>query len=285
MGKNNISRLIFLLSSFVCSQSLAQELNYWGGVPGRVDYELAVLRAALAETHTRGPVHINLIKRSLGSMRGRQEVARGALVNVYASGYRMDDLVSSGQLIPLPVPLLQGLLGYRQLLVKRDNLQAFRSIDTLAELRQIIIGQGTDWPDIPVYRHNQVPVDDSGRYGVLPGMLARGRFDALALAIVEAEPILHNSDLSQALAVLPNLIVYYPQPLVFYVSGQAPELADRLREGMTALVRSGKLEQLFQQHYADTLERLRSGTHTVIVLAHPQPTTTLGLDKPAFLTP
>lgn len=285
MTKNNICGLIFLLLIVTCVQARATELNYWGGVPGRVDYELAVLQAALAETQAEQSVNIHLVKRALGSLRGRKEVARGELVNVYASGYRKDDLVTSGQLIPLPVPLLQGLLGYRQLLIKRDRLDSYKHIDSLAALRQLTIGQGTNWPDIDIYKYHQVPVDDSGRFGVLPGMLARGRFDALALAIVEAEPILANSGLSQALMVLPDLLVYYPQPLIFYVSGQFPELAQRLQVGLDALVSSGKLELLFQQHYADTLAGLREGNYNVIVLTHPYPTTTLGLDKPVFLSP
>lgn len=262
---------------------MALELNYWGGVPGRVDYELAVLRAALEESQSSDVVQVNLVKRSLGSLRGRQEVARGELVNVYASGYRVDELVSGGQLIALPVPVLNGLLGYRQLLIKRDNFDNYKRITTLAQLQQLTIGQGSGWLDVQVYEFNQVPVDDSGRYGVLLGMLARGRFDALALAIIEAEPVLAGSGFSQALVVLPNLVVYYPQPLIFYVSGNAPQLAKKLQAGMALLQSSGKLEELFQQHFASTLARLRKGTHKVIVLEHPQSELTLGLDKPLFM--
>ncbi|WP_020208419.1 transporter substrate-binding domain-containing protein [Gilvimarinus chinensis] len=263
--------------------AMALELNYWGGVPGRVDYELAVLRAALEESQSSDVVQVNLVKRSLGSLRGRQEVARGELVNVYASGYRVDELVSGGQLIALPVPVLNGLLGYRQLLIKRDNFDNYKRITTLAQLQQLTIGQGSGWLDVQVYEFNQVPVDDSGRYGVLLGMLARGRFDALALAIIEAEPVLAGSGFSQALVVLPNLVVYYPQPLIFYVSGNAPQLAKKLQAGMALLQSSGKLEELFQQHFASTLARLRKGTHKVIVLEHPQSELTLGLDKPLFM--
>ncbi len=276
-------RLIFLLSMSISLNAMALELNYWGGVPGRVDYELAVLRAALEESQSSDVVQVNLVKRSLGSLRGRQEVARGELVNVYASGYRVDELVSGGQLIALPVPVLNGLLGYRQLLIKRDNFDNYKRITTLAQLQQLTIGQGSGWLDVQVYEFNQVPVDDSGRYGVLLGMLARGRFDALALAIIEAEPVLAGSGFSQALVVLPNLVVYYPQPLIFYVSGNAPQLAKKLQAGMALLQSSGKLEELFQQHFASTLARLRKGTHKVIVLEHPQSELTLGLDKPLFM--
>lgn len=288
MHKNNTYRRRLLLLA-LCLSSVAMSVaddtlhvRYWGGIPGRVDYELEVLRAALSAGGDK-PFEIVLISESLGSLRGRQEVVRAEVVNAYASGYRVDDLLESGQLLAIKQPLLQGLLGYRLLIARAAELARFEQVTELAYLRRFILGQGTAWYDNDIYRYNGIEVNDNGRFPLLPGMLAHGRFDALALGIMEAEPVLRSSEYGSQLAIVPDLLLYYPHPLVFHVSAKAPELAYRLGRGMQIIRDNGTLDALFQQYFGEIIARLQSGSARLIVLDHPHKNATLGLSAPAFV--
>lgn len=274
-------RIFWFLSLVFCLHGQAattdnrdgmMEVNYWGGKSGRMAYELDVLRAALDATADHYPVYKLTIDPSpLGALRGREMVAKGESLNLYVSGLRHDALTAKGRILMVPTPTMKGLLGYRSLIIRKGDYEKFRHIKSLAQLRKLIIGQGSNWEDAATLRHNKLRIDDSGRYENLLNMLNHHRFDAVLLGAVEAPAVLAESPLRDRLMILPEAIVYYPHAMIFQVSGKAPQLAERLRTGMRILEENGTISALMEHHFGDTLSQLRGHQPHVIVLEHPTP--------------
>lgn len=266
-------------------QEEVMAVNYWGGKSGRMAYELDVLRAAMERTADDYPVYKMTIDPSpLGALRGREMVAKGESLNLYVSGLRHDALTENGRILMVPTPTMKGLLGYRSLIIRKSDYHKFKNIRTLEQLRELVIGQGSNWEDAATLRHNRLRIDDSGRYENLLGMLNHHRFDAVLLGAVEAPAVLAENPVRDSLMILPDVIVYYPHAMIFQVSGKAPQLAERLQQGMKLLEEDGTISELMEHHFSDTLAMLRAHQPKVIVLQHPTPDQLPGLLTPKLLS-
>jgi hypothetical protein len=71
------------------------------------------------------------------------------------------------------------------------------------------------------------------------------------------------------ISIEPSLMLYYPFPLVFYVTSTKPRLAQRVEKGLNKIIASGKFQALFEQHHGDVVQRLNLGTRTVFTLNNP----------------
>ncbi len=48
------------------------------------------------------------------------------------------------QLLPIRIPLLKGLQGYRIFIINENDNEKFNKISTLEDLRELVAGQGRD---------------------------------------------------------------------------------------------------------------------------------------------
>ncbi|HEY7885837.1 MAG TPA: hypothetical protein VIC08_12910, partial [Cellvibrionaceae bacterium] len=276
----------FGLCCWLGASALASEemqVNYWSSPAGRVAYEVDLLQKALdAAPGEYPPYKLTIIDESVGTLRGRQQVADGAIMNIYAAPFRDDSYVRQGQILVVKQPLLQGILGYRHLIIRQSDYARFQQLDK-DSLRQKRIGQGSNWPEVAIYRHNGFQVDDGGRFPLLLKMLAHGRVDVVPLGINEAARAINEAGLEQQLMILPEVLLYYPLPVVFQVSGKAPLLAQRLQAGMAVLADDGTLLSLFESYHRQLLMDLQKQSLRVLVLEHPSASSVMGLAKPQLL--
>src|SRR5690606_39187704 len=90
------------------------------------------------------------------------------------------------ELLPVRIPLVRGLLGYRALIIRKqdaDRFAALRQLDVLSSLRAV---QGHDWPDTLNLRANGLPVTSSSYHPTMFDMLRLGRVDYFPRGINEA---------------------------------------------------------------------------------------------------
>jgi hypothetical protein len=170
----------------------------------------------------------------------------------------------------IPYPIRKGLLGWRVLLIHRDHITNFASVDSLADLQPFSAGFGNDWGDLPVMQHNFVKVVTSTRYESLFEMLNFKRFDFLSRSVYEAfdETILRQ-DSHPDIVMEQNIALRYPQVDFFYVSKENTELAARITSGINQLNRSGRFNTLFYGFYADYIRRVNMATRKVIEIENP----------------
>jgi hypothetical protein len=185
----------------------------------------------------------------------RQEVSEGRAVNVMAAPWRIlraDDPVD--RRIPVNVPIMNGLLGHRYLVIRKEDLPRFAAIKDAAGLQAMTGGQGRDWAEVGLYRRNGYQLVDSGNGRNLIQMLVNKRFDYLPLSVIEAQDALDkHPHLAKTLTVAPNIMISYPLPLIYYVSDRQPELARRLERGLTMASKDGSLDELVRQHFSQEI--------------------------------
>ncbi|MFG6486382.1 hypothetical protein ACG04R_06850 [Roseateles sp. BYS78W] len=246
----------------------------WGATPKRDDYQFELLTLALDKTtKDYGPYQLARVVRSYSTSRLRREINRGDVVNVHAGPWR--PLETTEDKLPerslrVNVSILKDLLGYRRLLIRRDDRERFRSIRKEQELKELVIGQANGWVDIEVYRHNGYRVNDTPTPASLFDMLARKRIDYIPISLMDADTTLSSRpDLAGQLMLLPDITLYFPLPVIFYVNIHEPRMAERLEAGLNLARQDGSFERLFRSHFAHELQLIREGSGRRFMLANP----------------
>ena len=264
----------------------------WGITPQRDDYQVAILKLALEKTRsTHGDYKIERKLETLSRSRAHRAIAQGEFLNIHASPLRpllteQDRREQMEESIPVKIPLMKSLLGYRSLIIRRRDYEQFSEITDAAKLKSLVAGQGRGWTDISIYEHNKYQVRCDAEYFTLFSMLLAGRFDYIPLSVIEVNGALSRFEqYSDSLMVLPDLMLYYPLPTLFHVSARHPALADRLEHGLTQARQDGSLDRLFEQHFSEQVQQMKSARLRVFVLENPGVPTEMGLDQPLLLSP
>ncbi|MEO6279062.1 hypothetical protein [Roseateles sp.] len=252
------------------------EFRYWdwGATPKRDDYQFALLTLALDKTvKDYGPYQLSRVVRSYSTSRLRREINRGEVVNVHAGPWRPLE-VSEDKLpersVRINVSIFKDLLGYRKLLIRRADLDRFKRIRRADELKKLVVGQANGWVDIDIYRHNGYAVNDTPTPASLYDMLARKRFDYIPISLLEATTALnYRPELAGELMLLPDITVYLPLPIIFYVNVHEPLMAERLEKGLALAKQDGSFERLFKSSFADELQLIQDGSRVHFALSNP----------------
>lgn len=151
-------------------------------------------------------------------------------------------------LIQIDVPLTKGLFGYRVLLVRDEDRDNLRSIQSVDELRQVIhVGSASSWPDTLILEHAGFQVT-KGTYINLWRMMLRGRFDAFPRSIYEARPELERHGIvgDNVFPVIDDtLMLHYKFDLFFYVAKDDRRRAAILQQGLDRLIQTGEFDRIF----------------------------------------
>lgn len=283
--------LIFLITISAESFAAPMVYRYWdlAASPTRDEYQFELLRLALEKTReTHGDYELIRVTQKLTSLRASREVSRGELINIEATPNWTTDSVPSelrrDKRIAVEIPLLQGLLGYRRLIIRKADLEKFSKITRAEQLQELVAGQGRDWEDVFIYRHNGYRVNSDADYYNLFAMLVAGRFDYLPLGTIEAESFIHQfGKFSDEVVIAPNILIYYPFPVIFQVSIKQPEYAKRVELGLSAAKQDGSMEELFEHYFAEDLKKLRAPDMHVFVLKNERVPDELRLDDPVLI--
>lgn len=149
--------------------------------------------------------------------------------------------------IPIRVPLLYGMMGYRISLILKERKHEFLNQDVTHFLNDMIAGQGHDWPDYSILKSNEMLVLGTSHYDSLIELLKRRRIDHFPRAInetlVEIETLQDDK-----LAVEPTILIHYPSYIFFFVAKSKPVLAERLEHGLKLAVADGSFQCVFESY-------------------------------------
>jgi hypothetical protein len=260
----------------------------WTKTAKRDDYQVAALHLALDKTKNQyGSYKITRVTKEFSTARARREVNRGVLLNIHGGPWRppeTDPKNFQENNIAVNVTLMNGLLGYRKLFIRREDIHKFNHITSEEQLKKLTAGQGRGWVDINVYRENNFPVDDTASYYLLFPMLIGKRFDYIAMSVLEIESILkREKDLTEKITVAENLILYYPLPVIFYVSPKEPTMAKRVEEGLTMAKKDGSLDKLFYDYFQSEVDELKRAKPRYFILKNSLIPKELLQERPLFL--
>ena len=169
--------------------------------------------------------------------------------------------------IPIRIPLIGGLMGYRLCLIKENNQYKFSNINDIQDFidQGLTIGQHQDWPDSTILRNNGLKVSTTHKYSLLFEQLNKQRFDCFLRGVNEInDEYIQHSD--ARFAIENSLLIHYPYLTFFFVNEQRPELAERLTIGLTRLQENGTLAKLLDYYYKDRLDKLHLYSRKIIYL-------------------
>ena len=232
-------------------------------------YDLALLHEALERTRPDyGAYEEQPFTGNVSDARAIQLAIDGRLVNLYPAG--VGQAVPEREMIPVPFPIDKGLLGYRVSLIDRRSQDRLSRVHSVEELRQLRVGQGSDWTDVRIYEHNRIPIDTAPDYESLFVMLLHRRFDLFPRGLSEAaRELAAYGKRYPDFAIEQHLLLQYPFCETYYVSRSAPRLAARLTAGLERMVADGSFDALFARHYGKLLADLNLRQRVVIALENP----------------
>lgn len=229
-------------------------------------YSIKMLQLAIA--HSDHPDYtLEITQEDFTQARLNEEVRTGGLLDLC---WASSDAQIESQLRAIRIPLFKGLLGYRVFIINKDNQPKFDQIDTLAELKQLTLGQGRTWADGRILESNGFKVIKTNKYPGLFYMVEGDRFDAFPRGVnepfseLEARPDLN-------LAVEKNLMVYYRMPFYLFVSPNNEALAKTLETGFERAIANGEFDKVFYGDKAiqDVLQKANMKNRRLFKLDNP----------------
>jgi len=185
-------------------------------------------------------------------------------------GFNSVNLEREEILLPIKVPLLRGLLGYRVFLIRDLLAPAFLEVETLDELTEFTAGFGAQWGDMPILRANNITVEGFAVYETIFEKLDAGEVDYFPRGISEAwvEVEKFKGEYPEIM-VEENLAFYYPLLRYYFVNKENTELAERIEKGLTIAEEDGTFKELFLSYYGDDIERANLENREVFILENP----------------
>jgi len=239
-------------------------------------YFITLLDLVLAKTE--GAYRLQAHTTVMQQGRALEQLRKGEGLDVV---WTMTSVERERELLPIRIPLFKGLIGTRLLLVNRADQARFAAITESGHLKALAAGQGHDWPDTGILKHNGYAVSGSSSYAALFKMLAKQRIDYFPRSILEIweEAQRHAGD---GLAVESALVLQYPTALYFFVNKKNTALARRLEEGLRRALADGSFDQLFFDQFGDVIRRARLGERTRFDLENPSLPAQTPLDQSAL---
>ena len=230
-------------------------------------YYLAILTLALDKTiATHGPYQ--LLAHHLPMQQGRTivELQKQALDIMWT----VTSIEREKQLVPILIPLLKGLLSHRIFIINKQDQARFAAIKNIDQLRLLSAGQGHDWPDLKILRHNNLPTFSSSSYLGLLGMLSLRRFDYFPRGINEAWQEVATIA-PDNLMVEQTLLLQYPSPIYFFFNSSNKALKERVEQGLLLAIEDGSFDLHLYNHPSikQALQLSKMSQRTLITLKNP----------------
>ncbi|WP_291329804.1 hypothetical protein [Desulfovibrio sp. UCD-KL4C] len=266
------SWLLVLISFIFPYDSIAKDtvllMNRHGYLDSRHTYENEVLITALEKTRENyGDFEIVTTISNAQRERLFLELLKGENLNIYVAPTQKKWEEKS---IPIRIPVLKGILGYRLFLIRKQNEKEFSTISTVEELKKLKAGLNRHWSTTKAMEALGFNVVRGGEYKGLFKMLMYDRFDYFPRGVSEIFAEYDSrKDLLPDLAIEPHLALYLPQPTYFFVSPKFPKLAERIKDGLERMIKDGSFDKLFWEYNASNLNRADLKNRLVLFADNP----------------
>ncbi|WP_284381220.1 hypothetical protein [Litoribrevibacter albus] len=179
-----------------------------------------------------------------------------------------DALISNFDFIPFDIHA--GMLGYRVFLIRETDVERFKKVKTIEDLRSFTGGFGSQWGDFKVFGLNDLPVVGAANTKVLLTMLKHDRFDYFHRGLHEAwNELQAQSDQTKGLIVEKHLALRYPFQVFYWFHKDNDYLKERFEKGLLLVLQDGSYRQLFRKHFDDIVTRANLRNRTIIDIDYP----------------
>ena len=177
------------------------------------------------------------------------------------------------QLLPVRFPLLQGLAGYRVLVINAYKQAQFPRSLSKEGIQRLVGVQGKDWPDLAVLHHNGFRVEAaqwSLWFHTMFTAVEKGMVDYFPRNVIEVTNDLERHK-TKRIRLEDHFILRYPSYEYFFVSPHKPELVNRIQIGLLRMLDNGELKTMFEKHenHLTAIKLATDPNRKIIELANP----------------
>lgn len=253
----SFSLVLLMLLSGICraapeemiiSHRLAETSN-----DKREAYNIALLQLALEKTKDKyGPYRMQSIPQ-MNTPRSLYAASLNIYPNLLLEISYDENHVKKGDLTYVDFPVDLGVVGFRVCFVNAALKEKVAKVKTLEELKQYSIAQGVGWADTTILRANGFKVVEVATYEGLFKMVSAGRVDLFCRGANEIFKEYNTFKYLQGLAVDDSFAIVYPLPRFYFLSSHNLIAKARIQEGLQIAYHDGSLMQLWNAHYATSL--------------------------------
>ncbi len=163
-------------------------------------------------------------------------------------------MVNEGRLRMIAVPLERGLLGWRTPLILQSQQSKTAGVRNLSDLQELIIGQGSGWIDVQIYRQAGIVTREvqAWRDGEFADQMRAGVIDLFPMGMEESTAYFlpHFRQRYPQLELDRNLLLLYPWYRFVWVSADpgADGLYQALQNGFDIICSNGRFETIWEEY-------------------------------------
>jgi hypothetical protein len=241
---------------------LAKDITLFG--TNSQSYQFAQLQNALSYLPNKN-YHLFSFKGEVHKQRAFDLMNNKAEVDVIFGGATIE---RENKGLPIRIPILKGLNGWRLPLINKNQKELFLSIDSMAKFKELIPGQYYSWSDTKVLESNEINVAKGSDYEGLFHMLDRGRIDYFPLSVLE---IFDEFEPRKQLNIIidVNTLIHYPTAYYFYVGKNNQMLANDISFGLEKAIADGSFDDIFRKYHGDVINGILKIKRKVFSLDNP----------------
>lgn len=213
----------------------------------RYPYFVQQLQLALDHTALKGRYQLTTYPREVTQSRAFSLINAGEIDLLWS----MTDIEREREFLPIRIPLMQGLLGYRVILINKRDEAHFAKM-SVEELKQMPCYQGADWPDTDILAANHFNVRGVSDYKRIHAMLDKGTIRCFPRGILEAWGEIEYKNLKNTV-VDRHFLLVYPTDVYYFVHKEDQALANQLEQGLRAAIADGSFARLLYNYPAHKL--------------------------------
>lgn len=230
----------------------------------RSEYPIALLQLALEKTGVN--YELKASDRILLSGKAIRQLRENREVNVVWS---MTDAQRERDLIPIRIPIAKGLIGLRLLVINKEQEAEFANVTSRQRLMTMSPLQGNEWPDTKILQANGFNVLTVPDFREGYTVLERESKAFFPRSVIEVVPELAEGRRNNKFTIAPNIALYYPTAMYYFVSKSNPTLARLIETGLQRALDDGSFDALFNKSYDSIIEDLDVERRQIFRLENP----------------
>tara|TARA_R110002111_G_scaffold119990_1_gene182927 strand:+ start:412 stop:1299 length:888 start_codon:yes stop_codon:yes gene_type:complete len=261
------TKLFFLLAMLLSINTGYAAVEVIKHVSSRSDrdqqktYYVALLQLAIEKAkHKFGPASLQSFGTPMVYQRKLKSLNNGELDVMWA----MTSEQREQELLPILIPILKGLIGYRIMVIQDSKQQQLTHVLSTQQIKSMVAIQGFDWADTDILRANGFNVQTSDWYNSFYKGVGKGIYDYFPRSILEPWAEMRRYRF-KSIVVENKHLLYYPAAMYFFVQKDNKALAQRLEFGLNQAIDDGSFDRLLYNYPAHKEALSKGKLHTRVV--------------------
>lgn len=170
--------------------------------------------------------------------------------------------------LPVRIPILKGLNGWRVPLVNKDRTNLFDSINSMQAFKNLVPGQYYEWSDTKILESNGILIAKGSDFEGLFQMLDKNRIDYFPRSALEVENE-YQWRKNLHIAIEQSALIHYPTAYYFFVAKENTALHEDISSGLQQAIADKSFDEIFNKYHGSTISAILQRNRKVFSLDNP----------------